>query len=182
MPTRLPRRQDVEKEPDDLDDEGVGFVGCIAKLLCGIPALIIGGIIFPLMAIAFIVVGAVYVQECNLNPLIPVWLIVQGVLMLLGAGAGGLGRQQRKKDNVSFPVKILGGVLSLIGFAWFIAGNVFVYTAWGTEPDYAHPWFENGCNKSAFNLAFFGMIIYDALIGILIILGCCMGIFIKTRK
>ncbi|CAL4191797.1 unnamed protein product, partial [Meganyctiphanes norvegica] len=122
MPSRLQKRQDTEKEPDDMDDEGVGFVGCIAKLVCGLPALIIGGIIFPTMAITFIIVGGVWINQCQLEPLIPVWLIVQGVLMLLGAGAGGLGRQQKTKENVSFPVKVLGGAISLLGFAWFIAG------------------------------------------------------------
>ena len=52
---------------------------------------------------------------------------------------------------------------------------MWVYVAWGEEPDYQHHWFENGCNKSVYLLSFWGVIFMDAIFGLLLIgglLGC----------
>jgi hypothetical protein len=64
---------------------------------------------------------------------------------------------------------IITGVVTLVTVGLFVAGNVFVYRAWGVEPDYGHYWFENGCDMGAYLLAFAGVVIMDALFGIIIL-------------
>ena len=54
----------------------------------------------------------------------------------------------------------------------FFSGNVWVYKAWGEDPDFGHTWFSNGCDKSVFFLSFIAVIVLDGIIGILLI-GCC---------
>ncbi|XP_047483448.1 transmembrane protein 272-like isoform X1 [Penaeus chinensis] len=152
--------KEVEVEYED-DDGGCG--DCLANIL-QTPVIIIASIVVPVFSVTFVVMGAIFLKDCNIEPMIPVWLLVQGIIMLFGIGTGGMAtRSYKSGKSVSLPVKLVSFVVSLATFAWFIGGNVWVYRAWAQDPDYAHSWFENGCNKSVFNIAFYGVIILDAL-------------------
>ena len=54
-------------------------------------------------------------------------------------------------------------------FRVFIPGNVFVYVAWGANPDFGHIWRVNGCDHATFNLAFIAVIFMDAMLGLLLL-------------
>ena len=57
-----------------------------------------------------------------------------------------------------------------------LSGNVWVYSAWGQDPDYGHDWFSNGCNKSIFILSFSAIIVMDAMVGLILIGMCFWGV------
>ncbi|XP_050732194.1 uncharacterized protein LOC127006363 [Eriocheir sinensis] len=170
------RRDEVDKHSYDGDDgDGCCGVGnCLASLI-SLPVIIAASIIVPVFAITFIIMGAIYINDCAIEPLVPIWLIVQGVIMLFGIGTGGLAKKMLKgsssSSSSSFLFKIIGFALSLFTIAWFIAGNVWVYNAWAQSPDYAHYWFENGCNMSMYRLAFWGIIVLDALFAVAFVVG-----------
>ncbi|XP_069961024.1 transmembrane protein 272-like isoform X1 [Cherax quadricarinatus] len=166
------RREEADKHSYDGDDDDSGGCGdCLASLIQW-PVFIAAAIIVPVFGITFVIIGGININHCKIEPLLPIWLIVQGVVMLLGIGTGGMAKRSSHNGKVSFPMKVLGGIVSLATIAWFLAGNVWVYQAWAQSPDYAHDWFENGCNKSLFNVAFIGIIVLDALFAISVIVGC----------
>ncbi|XP_069169724.1 transmembrane protein 272-like [Procambarus clarkii] len=166
------RRDESDKHSYDGDsDDGGGCGGCLATLIQW-PVIIAAGIIIPVFGFAFIIMGALNINRCKIEPMIPIWLIVQGVVMVFGIGIGGAAKHSSSKGQVSLPVKVVGFVVSVVTVVWFATGNFWVYQAWGQTPDYAHDWFENGCNKSLYNLAFVGVIVLDALFIISAIVGC----------
>ncbi|XP_019625264.1 PREDICTED: uncharacterized protein LOC109470676 isoform X1 [Branchiostoma belcheri] len=98
--------------------------------------------------LCMIIIGGVYRDDCPINYLIPVYLIVYGVFLLVptigslvhgrkdqdetggeteGGGSGGLGPDELMKSPVFSCVQ---GVVGCFLFAWFIAGNVWVYSAY----------------------------------------------------
>ncbi|XP_045107799.1 uncharacterized protein LOC123502684 [Portunus trituberculatus] len=163
------RRDEVDKSSyDGEDDDGWCLGNCLASLLQW-PVMLAAAIIVPVFGITFIVMGSVYINSCQIERYVPIWLIVQGVVMLFGIGTGGVIKkinQRSSSSSSSTLMKILGFTVSVATAAWFIAGNVWVYKAWSQNPDYAHYWFENGCDMSLFRVAFWGIIILDALFGV----------------
>ncbi|XP_042233109.1 uncharacterized protein LOC121873541 [Homarus americanus] len=171
--TQLPRtrREEPDKPSYDGDEDEGGCGWCLASLIQW-PVIIAASIIIPIFGITFIIMGAINMNNCSIEPMIPIWLIIQGIILLFGIGIGGAAKKTSKNGSVSLPIKLVGFVISLATIAWFTGGNVWVYQAWAQTPDYAHYWFENGCNMSLFNLAFYGIIILDALFILLAIVGC----------
>ncbi|XP_071316100.1 transmembrane protein 272-like [Trachinotus anak] len=97
-------------------------------------------VIFFIMLIVQLTVGAVFYSDCPRQPLIPVYLVVTGVILLLGCCV---------KCNIIFRY-----LVSLFFFCWFIAGNVWIYSIY--EPNYnknttqVSPY----CNKTLYMVAF----------------------------
>lgn len=168
LPRRVPK-DEVDKDSYD-GDAGGGIGNCLAAII-QTPVLIAGAIIVPVFAIAFIIMGGIFIKQCKIEPMIPIWLLVQGIIMLFGIGAGGMVKRSSKSGSVSLPIKLFSFIIFLLTFAWFISGNVWVYQAWAQDPDYAHFWFENGCNLSLFRLAFIGVIVLDCLFALSFVVG-----------
>ena len=97
-----------------------------AALICF--AIFFGVLAFA-QAIAEIVVGAVYLHDCPVQPLIPVYLVVVGVLYLLQ------------------PCLFTTGSLCV----WFLFGNVWVYSIY--EPNYDKT-LDQYCDKTVYLFAF----------------------------
>lgn len=173
--SQLPRsrREEGDKHSYDGDDGGSGGLGnCLASLIQW-PVIIAASIIVPVFGVTFIIIGGLNINHCKIDSLIPIWLIIQGIIMLFGIGTGGMvKRSASKSGKVSAPFKIIGFIISLTTAVWFIFGNILVYRALAQNPDFSHYWFHNSCNKSAFNLALYGVIILDALFIISIVVGC----------
>ncbi|KAF2362941.1 hypothetical protein FHG87_006308 [Trinorchestia longiramus] len=136
-----------------------------------------------IFGLVFIIIGSLNVDKCKIDPMIPIWLIMMGVVYIV-TGVHEFIQYTRAKKSATkgrgIVALIITGVITLVTVGLFIAGNVFVYTAWGVEPDYGHYWFENGCDMATYLLAFSGVIIMDALFGIIIlgvifyaVLSCC---------
>nr|XP_027230480.1 uncharacterized protein LOC113822148 [Penaeus vannamei] len=123
------------------------------------------------LTIAFITVGAIYKDDCNVEPMIPIWLIVQGVFSLLLPLFGS------SKESQPIIVSVLGVIVNLVASGWFIAGNVWVFRAWSKNPDFEDLTQENSCHKGLFHLALYGGLIgpYAAL-GLIVVTGICLCI------
>lgn len=125
-----------------------------------------------IFGIVFIIIGSLNVNKCNISPFIPIWLILMGIVYIFTAVHEynefrlSMNRTYQGRGFISL---ILTGSLTLVTIGLFIAGNVFVYQAWGVSPDYGHYWFENGCNMSAYMLSFVGVIVMDVLFGLLLL-------------
>ena len=73
----------------------------------------------------FLGVGSYYLDACPLERMIPIFLIVFGVgnaLSILLAGG-----KKHMPETAPKHLRIAYGILGLFQFAWFIAGNVWVY-------------------------------------------------------
>ncbi|XP_063802239.1 transmembrane protein 272-like [Pseudophryne corroboree] len=74
-----------------------------------------------LMSIAMITVGAMYFDKCLVQPLIPIYLIVAGVIHLLAILLLPLKYLSPQLSGV------LEGVLLACMVCWIIAGNVWIF-------------------------------------------------------
>lgn len=96
---------------------------CGAAAFCCIAVLILMGLIG--LGIAKIVVGAMYFHKCDIEKMIPIFLIVSAVAPML---FGGLGKRN-EDDSLGFGT-ICGVIGFLFNLAWLIAGSVWVYGTW----------------------------------------------------
>ncbi|XP_068245603.1 uncharacterized protein [Palaemon carinicauda] len=167
LPKRVPKEDPDNTSYDEEDSGGIG--NCLAAII-QVPVLIAGAIIIPIFGITFVVCGIVFINDCKIEPMIPIWLLVQGFILLFGIGIGGVAKKT-SKNGVSFVVKVVSLIMFLLTTAWFIAGNFFIYEAWSKNPDYAHFWYSNGCNPSLFRLSFVCIIVLDCLFALSFIVG-----------
>ncbi|XP_077143593.1 transmembrane protein 272-like [Ranitomeya variabilis] len=105
--------------------------------------------------IAYIVVGARNQNNCVAEPHIPIYMIV--------AGAFGLALLVLLPLECCLPKvkKILGGLIGLFLFAWFIAGSVWVFRIYRNQ--------NRDCNNGMYLFVFSILIIQYIFIGIGII-------------
>ncbi|XP_025030715.1 transmembrane protein 272 isoform X2 [Python bivittatus] len=113
--------------------------------------MVLGKLLFAVLAVAGIVIGIVYFSQCPRQPPLPVYVVILGIvtLLLLFLSCIPCG------DGTNRPSTLLScfraaGFLFLC--AWFIAGNVWVYSIY--PPDYeavGHPDF---CQRTLFLFAF----------------------------
>jgi len=83
--------------------------------------------------IAMIVIGAIYLKGCTLNEYIPIWLIVTGCFGLMKNISSLIHQITNMKNNEkdkNAETTSLDCLTGIFLFAWFIAGNVWVYTAY----------------------------------------------------
>ncbi|XP_045200489.1 uncharacterized protein LOC123554421 [Mercenaria mercenaria] len=160
-------------------------VACGAAACCCLVIIIVIGLAG--LGIAKIVMGAVYLHDCSIEDLIPVWLIVSGCAPIL---FGGFGKQNNEDsgDGNNLCGTICGVIGFLFNLAWLICGSVWVYPNYGkvTADDFT-PCTGNvttgctqgDCNKSLITFAFamatldwIFMGLWIALIGCLIVRAC----------
>ncbi|CAH3021084.1 unnamed protein product [Porites evermanni] len=139
---------------------------------------------FPLQ-IAMIVMGARYIDECPVEDMIPIYLIVAASAGLFNTccSAGALIYQSGDDKQTLNPFTAL---MQLFHFAWFIAGNVWIYSIY--EPNYTDPSSPDFCNKTLYLFAFWVTNSYYILFGVVLgivkcctcctccIFTCCMGL------
>ncbi|XP_074839059.1 transmembrane protein 272-like isoform X2 [Carettochelys insculpta] len=156
--------------------------GVRAPLLPGIqeapvhPALsVLAKILFCALPVASIVIGALYLGQCPCQPLLPHYLLVEGAVLLLLLVLSCLPCE----EGAQLSLGALGcrGTVLLFLFAWFIAGNVWVYSIY--PPDYGHPGQPRFCARPLYLFAFWlTTLVYVglgvALAAALTILGCLL--------
>lgn len=118
----------------DTDDLCACCAVCGAAAFCCIVVIVIIGLIG--LGIAKIVIGAIYLHDCSIEKMIPIFLIVSALAPIL---FGGLGRQNNDDEGVG-GATICGVIGFLFNLAWLIAGSVWVYGTWGKmKSDNYHP-------------------------------------------
>lgn len=95
-----------------------------------------------IVPIAMIIIGALNLQKCTVEPYIPIWLVVMGSVSLFKSALNCVYRAKRRwidgedestSENQNVKPNPFDGLLSCFLLAWFIAGELkFVY---GKNPE-----------------------------------------------
>ena len=127
-----------------------------------------------------ITTGSVYANDCSLNKLIPIFLIVFGCFSAIQTCCG-MSKMIccRETDDESDTKKFcrktnfcFQGLVVVFLFAWFIAGNVFVFGSWGTwvDNDRCSDGGENCCSPV---LMYFSLITIVVMYAFSALVCCC---------
>ncbi|XP_056383322.1 transmembrane protein 272-like [Hyla sarda] len=123
-------------------------------------------LLWTVLSIAMIIVGSMHVDNCPVEPKIPIYLIVAGVFHLL---AFLLIPLKMVAEKVAYSIE---SVLGLFSFCWFIAGSVWVFRIYQDNP--------RRCNdlvyKVAFGILIFEYIFLALVVAVVCLLTCCAGL------
>ncbi|OCT90573.1 transmembrane protein 272 [Xenopus laevis] len=151
----------------EADNSRVPLLGAMQDQFVPQPLAIGGKVILTAIHIANIAIGAVYINDCPGQYLIPYYLIITGAVSLLllfltclPCGDG------REPPRTSWAVLCSQGVLMLFLFCFFIAGNVWVYSLY---PDSTKQ-----CNRILYLYAFWIITLVYIFIGVAVILYMCV--------
>ncbi|CAF3230037.1 unnamed protein product [Rotaria socialis] len=104
-----------------------------------------------------LIVGSLFKDECSINYLIPIYLIVAGVTglvyVIISMGQACVSESGRL---VLLALKVLFELFSL---AWLIAGNVWVFSVQSTVQFTNHNETNTYCHPTAYNCAFITIIL-----------------------
>ena len=107
---------------------------------------ILDRILLILCPLAMIIVGGIYVDECELDKRIPIYLIVQGITFLLIRVL--YSRESMETYNFRF---WLFGITLVFFVTWFLLGTICIYRA--LEPNF-DPTAGPQCHKGLYEFAF----------------------------
>ncbi|KAM8974724.1 transmembrane protein 272-like [Pelodytes ibericus] len=131
--------------------------------------------VFAGVHIASIVIGALYINDCPGQRLIPYYLIIWGAvsILLLSLTCLPCG-DGREPPGIGYCNLCTQGVLILFLLAFFIAGNVWIYSL------YPEPWDvaggPNHCNRVLYLYAFWITTLCYICLGLLILVFVCIFI------
>ena len=122
----------------------------------------------------FVLTGVKYKDECPVENMIPIHLIVLGSFSLFYTCCVG-GNQYRSYNQVldqeaEPSVNPLRLLLDLFLAAWFICGYAWIYRNY--EPNYDDPESAEYCNKTLYLFAFWATISYLMFSGLALLLMC----------
>ncbi|XP_063801208.1 transmembrane protein 272-like isoform X2 [Pseudophryne corroboree] len=117
------------------------------------------------LSIAMIVMGAIYKNDCPIQPYIPIFLLVTGITHLVAIFVLFL---RIVLETCSLVLEALLGTFS---FAWFIAGCVWVFKLYN--------YYEGFCNQSLYLFAF-GILIFECVMIFLSMIAPCFGCSTRT--
>jgi len=173
-----------------MDKKASGVAG---KICCGIFC----GLIGMALPVAEIVIGALYLNDCPAQYLLPIYLIVSGVFGLLSGSSSGGQRFSRNKDDdeeeESGKAKFMkcvgcfGNCVGMFVFAWFICGNVWTFQMQECDSsvtlmanstnlpcftkDAAYSASDVYCKQLLYDFTFWAIIVKWIMYGILILVG-----------
>uniref|UniRef100_A0A3Q2DVA0 Si:dkey-19b23.12 n=1 Tax=Cyprinodon variegatus TaxID=28743 RepID=A0A3Q2DVA0_CYPVA len=139
--------------------------GCSKAVICIIP-------------IAEIAIGAIYLHECPAQEKIPIYLIVMGVfsltLNLLTCLPCVSNSESDGPTKLSRGFTVWNSLVSTFLFAWFITGNVWIYSIY--QPNYSKNSTDLGayCDKTLYLFAFWITTLVYILVGLFLLTGCCV--------
>ncbi|XP_056254604.1 transmembrane protein 272-like [Seriola aureovittata] len=136
-----------------------------------ISAIVVVNIIWWMIMIAAIGLGAIHIKNCPIQPYIPIYLMVLGAVSLVSFTLTYT--KSTWKDGVIFILSsVCVALLHLFTFCWFIAGTVWVYSVYP-------PSYEPGkqyCHKTPFQFAFVVTTLVWVCVTLLFTCGCCFGL------
>nr|XP_042903306.1 transmembrane protein 272 [Parasteatoda tepidariorum] len=147
----------------------------------------VGGI--PLMSIAMLIIGSIYVKDCNIQPNIPVYLIVSGVFGTLQHFIAVWTKYIPKDSQGAMRVyraycKVIDCTLEIFLIIWFVLGCIWVYGV-PAEIDFHDTYKDEYCNKTVYYFAFWilnlSFILLLLLVVITLFVILCVVIFPKDE-
>ena len=124
--------------------------------------------------------GSVYLHDCPVEPLIPIYLIVAGaVLVLTGCCSTSQADEQNRAKR---KVNLAGILFNIFNLAWFIFGSVVVFRAF--QPVFENTKSNRYCNKTVYIFAFVLLVIEYVFVAMgifyVIMWGCCRSYIRKS--
>ncbi|XP_076118253.1 transmembrane protein 272-like isoform X1 [Mytilus galloprovincialis] len=163
------------KEARHTTDGNVSFAKRGFTIILGSTICTILLVLFLSIPIACIVIGSLYLHDCPAQRLIPIYLIVAGAFSLVKDLSSLLQKCKAKRTEEEqeggAPTNFFDGLVGCFLFAWFICGNVWIYST--------HNHFSTDSTKADFCepvLFYFSFWLLNAtyiLIGISCLLCCC---------
>lgn len=145
----------------------------------------VGGI--PFLSLVMLIIGSIYVNDCNIEPNIPIYLIVSGLIgtiqhvIVIWTNYVPKDSKGRLKVYRS-SCRLLNGFFHLFLMIWFILGCVWVYSA-KSEVKFTNPMEQEYCNATLYNFTFWIFNLSFILLGLLLFLSVCFIICtFKTGK
>jgi len=178
------------RKAKDESSNPVEYVMGACSIICGSMIITVLFAISIVMPITMIVIGAIYIDECNIQKNIPMWLIVAGTFGCLSSilrtatNCYSLFKKRSTDEQHEIGKKgCLSSLIDLFLFAWFIAGNVWVYSIYKTV-QYDPANMEFYCHKTCYLFSFWIITISWIMTGflccccccILVVVGCGIGI------
>lgn len=149
--------------------------GSIGWIFC------VGGV--PFLPLVMLIIGSIFVDDCPLEPRIPVYLVVAGLFGLIQHVTALVTKYlPKEKQRISDVQKrwctCLDSVLQTFLFVWFIAGCVWVYSNY--EPNYDNPNHPDYCHKTVYLFTFWMFNISFIILCSLIVFALCAIICVVT--
>lgn len=132
-----------------------------------------------IVPIAMVIIGGMNINNCPVEPWIPIWLIVMGCCSIGKSVLNILYRAKRRfiDEDVNDPhanVKPnpFDGLISMFLLAWFIAGCVWVYR---TPTPSSVPGGTLYCDSTTYQFAYWLLLITFIIVGLIMTCTCCCG-------
>jgi len=165
----------------------VGSASKIWNIMAGTVCCTVFTGLFMAIPLAMIVLGAQNLENCPAQKYVPIYLVVMGAFGIFRNLIGFVSqvKQYKNKDDASVEQTNvarsgLQGCFDCFLFAWFIAGNVWIYRIW--KPNFDDVNHELYCDKNMYLFAFGITTVCYALIGLSCVIICCMGICVGVCK
>ncbi|XP_069824261.1 transmembrane protein 272-like isoform X2 [Dendropsophus ebraccatus] len=122
-------------------------------------------VLWTALSIAMVITGSMHIDNCPIEPMIPIYLIVGGVIHLL---AFALIPLKLVAAKLAYTIE---SFLGLFSFLWFISGSVWVFRIYQENP--------RRCNdlvyKVAFGILIFEYIFLALVFAVVCLVACCAG-------
>ncbi|XP_035687445.1 transmembrane protein 272-like [Branchiostoma floridae] len=158
-------------------DGNVEFGKKASTAVAGSKGCTVCGALLMVVPVAMIAVGAlsVHKQDCPIQRMIPIYLLVFGCFYLVKSLISLAERCRNHRDNESEknakpnPVE---GVLTCFLFGWFIAGNYWIYSVY-TTVNLTDPTSAMYCQPSMYQFAFWVTTIVYIMAALCVLFFCC---------
>ncbi|XP_041482731.1 transmembrane protein 272-like [Lytechinus variegatus] len=159
----------------------VSFIGSVARILLSTFIVTLFMAMMLAIPITMIVIGSIYIDDCPVEYLIPIYLITMGAAYIVKSLIDLKGRFQKsrlpKEEQADFkPNKVESGLSHLLGtfcFAFFIAGNVWIYSNY--KPNTSDSSSDDYCHPTLYYFAFWVTTVCYIIAGLFCFCGCCIG-------
>ncbi|KAF5308815.1 hypothetical protein FQR65_LT06048 [Abscondita terminalis] len=161
-PEEQKQRMELQRQPSQIAKVRVLQLGDEYKA----PAIGTSLIIYLVLNVIMLCVGAITFHDCPIKPIIPIYLIVAGSIGIVTKILPIINQKFLKRQIVEHFL----GCLFFIEFVWMILGSVWIYSIY--EPPYEPTGDELYCNKTTYLFAFWLLTLNYIFLVIMISIPC----------
>ncbi|XP_034560232.1 transmembrane protein 272-like [Notolabrus celidotus] len=143
-----------------------------------ISTTIVVNITWWIVMVAAIALGTLYLDQCPVQPKIPVYLIVFGTCSILALSLTYSSKSSGKNRCTSILISSCMTLLHIFNFGWFIAGSCWIYPVY--PPNYT-PGTAQYCHKTTYQFAFIVTTLVWVTISLVFFCGCCFSLLTCGR-